>query len=280
MSLRNLPQASVPNRPRNFHWDPPSDALSRWAEFPLAAASDDEATISIYDVIGEDWWSGDGFTAKRASAALRAIGARDVTVNVNSPGGDMFEGIAIYNLLAQHKGKVTVNVMGLAASAASIIAMAGDQINMGTGSFLMVHNAWGVAIGNQFDFAEAADLFAGFDSALVDIYEARTGQKRSDIAALMKAETYLRPAEAMARGFADAEIDAAAAESSASNAIDERVRAKRRIDASLAGQGVPRSERRRMMNSLSGMHDAAHLTTMPGAGVNLQGIQALIETLS
>jgi ATP-dependent protease ClpP protease subunit len=133
MSNRNLPQAAMPARPKNFQWDAPSDVLSNWAEHPMAAASEDANSISILDVIGEDWWTGGGFTAKRASAALRSIGASDVVVNINSPGGDMFEGIAIYNLLAAHPAKVTVNVLGIAASAASIIAMAGDEILMGEG---------------------------------------------------------------------------------------------------------------------------------------------------
>ena len=124
MSIRKLPQASMPARPKNFQWDAPSDALGRWAELPLAASDGGDAnTIEIYEVIGEDWWSGGGFTDRKMAAALRAAGNADVTVNINSPGGDMFEGIAIYNMLAAHPGKVTVNVMGLAASAASVIAM-------------------------------------------------------------------------------------------------------------------------------------------------------------
>lgn len=85
---------------------------------------------------------GEGVTAKRISAALRAIGEQDIVVNLNSPGGDMFEGLAIYNLLRAHSGKVTVNILGIAASAASIIAMAGDEIKMGRGAFLMIHNCW------------------------------------------------------------------------------------------------------------------------------------------
>ena len=207
MTLRKLPQASAPARPKNFQWDAPSDVLARWAEAPQAATDDSETTITIYDVIGEDWWSGGGFTDKRMAAALRAIGQRDVTVNINSPGGDMFDGIAIYNQLVQHKGRVTVNVMGLAASAASIIAMAGDTINMATGSFLMIHNAWGVVVGNKLDMRASADVFDGFDGALADIYQARTGVARAEIVALMDGETFMNASEAIKRGFADAQID-------------------------------------------------------------------------
>src|SRR5690606_3204451 len=118
-------------------------------------------------------------------------------------GGDMFEGIAIYNLLRAHKAKVKIEVMGWAASAASIIAMAGDEIVMGLGTFMMVHNAWGVVIGNRHDMRDTADLFDGFDSAIVDIYQARTGQDRDAIEKLMDAETFMGPSEAMENGFAD-----------------------------------------------------------------------------
>ncbi|MBN0106041.1 Clp protease ClpP, partial [Pseudomonas aeruginosa] len=93
-----------------------------------------------YEPIGYDWWTGEGVTAKRIAGALRAIGGDvDVTVNINSPGGDVFEGLAIYNLLREHKGKVTVRVLGLAASAASFIAMAADEVKIARAGFLMIH---------------------------------------------------------------------------------------------------------------------------------------------
>jgi ATP-dependent Clp protease protease subunit len=207
MTIRQMPAAKTFERPQNFQWDAPSDVLAKWAERPLAAESDDPNTISIYDVIGEDFWSGGGFTAKRMSAALRSIGKNDVTVKINSPGGDMFEGIAIYNLLREHPAKVTIDVMGWAASAASIIAMAGDEIRMGLGTFMMVHNAWGVVIGNRHDMRDAADLFEGFDSAIVDIYAARAKIERKQIEKLMDAETFMGPSEAVEKGFADSISD-------------------------------------------------------------------------
>lgn len=91
MSLRTLPEAKTFQRPQNFQWDAPSDVLARWAETPLAAADDGDNTISMFEVIGEDFWTGGGVTAKRISAALRSIGNKDVVVKLNSPGGDMFE---------------------------------------------------------------------------------------------------------------------------------------------------------------------------------------------
>lgn len=262
MSLRKLPEARTFQRPQNFQWDAPSDVLARWAEAPRAAASDDDTTITMFDVIGEDWWSGGGVTAKRISAALRTIGDQDVIVKINSPGGDLIEGIAIYNLLRGHPAKVTVEVLGWAASAASIIAMAGDEIRMGLGTFMMVHNAWGVVVGNRHDMRESAELLDGFDSAIMDIYEARTGLKRAAIEKLMDAETFMGPSEAVKNGFADVVDDSIGTDTDVENSAAGPVNIRRRIDAALAKQGVPRAERRRMFAGLAGgTHDAASTAT-------------------
>lgn len=253
MSLRQLPEGKTFQRPQNFQWDAPSDVLASWADSPRAAESASDNVITIFDVIGEDWWTGGGFTAKRASAALRSIGDRDIRVQINSPGGDMFEGIAIYNMLRAHKGKVTVEVMGWAASAASIIAMAGDEIVMGLGSFMMVHNAWGMVVGNRHDLAEAAKLFEGFDSAIVDIYEARSGVARKDIVKLMDAETFMGASDAVANKFADRVDEALKLDQPAQNSVaDDQIRAKRRIEAALAHNGIPKAERRKLISELTG----------------------------
>lgn len=284
MSLRKLPEARTFSRPQNYQWDTPSDVLTKWAEHPLAAApsangADTDTTISLFDVIGEDGWSGGGVTANRISAALRSIGNKDITVRINSPGGDMFEGIAIYNLLRAHPAKVTVEVLGWAASAASIIAMAGDDIRMGLGSFMMVHNAWGVVIGNRHDMREAAELFEQFDAAIADIYEVRTGMKRADIEQLMDAETFMTAAQTVEYGFADVVDDAQIhAETNASAQVRPEIHAKRRIDAALAQQGISRTERRKMFCQIAGMHDAAE-TAMHDAGSHAAAIQRLIDTI-
>lgn len=275
MSLRQLPEAKTIACPKNLSWDAPSDVLARWAETPLAAAGGDD-TITIFDVIGEDFWTGGGFTAKRMSAALRAIGDRPVTVQINSPGGDLFEGLAIFNLLRSHKQKVTVQVMGWAASAASIIAMAGDEIVMGLGTFMMVHNAWGVVIGNRHDFREAADLFESFDTAIIDIYEARTGGERAGIEKLMDAESFLGPADAVKHGFADRVDDDLKAEAAAPNT---EIMAKRRLDALLAQSGVPRSERRRMLQAAAGTQDAADHASVTQDADFFAAARQLIETI-
>lgn len=247
MSLRKLPEARTFQRPQNFQWDAPSDVLAKWAETAPMAASSDDDTITMFDVIGEDWWTGGGVTAKRVSAALRAIGDKDVTVKINSPGGDMFEGIAIYNLLRSHPAKVTVEVLGWAASAASIIAMAGDEIRMGLGTFMMVHNAWGVVIGNRHDMREAAELFDGFDSAIADIYEARTGLTRAEIVKLMDAETFMGPSEAVKNGFADVVDDGIEQPEGDAKNMDRGLMARRQTEAALARAGFTRDKRSELL---------------------------------
>lgn len=280
MSLRNLPEAKTFQRPQNFQWDAPSDVLAKWAEAPMAAGSDDDNTISMLEVIGEDWWTGGGVTAKRVSAALRSIGKQDVTVKINSPGGDMFEGIAIYNLLRAHPAKVTVEVLGWAASAASIIAMAGDEIRMGLGSFMMVHNAWGVVIGNRHDMRDSAELFDGFDGAIVDIYEARTGMKRADIEKLMDAETFMGPSEAVKNGFADAVDGAIAAPEGDAKNMDRGLMARRQTEAALARAGFSRETRSEMLMEMGvGARDAAQKPAARDAGIDPAALQRLIKTI-
>lgn len=279
MSLRKIPEIQAFQQPSAYQWDVPSDALARWVDMPAAAADDDATTITIYDMIGEDPWSGGGFTARRMNAALRSIGAKDITVKINSPGGNVFEGFAILNELRQHKAKVTVEIMGIAASAASYIAMAGDEVRMGLGSMLMIHRAWGVVIGNRNDLEAAAETLSQIDGAQVDIYEDRTGLKRVEIEAYMDAETFFTAKEAVAKGFADSIMDKQAAAGTERATLRPEVTAKRRLDALLAQAGVPRVERRRMLQEATGgMHDAAPSVTRD-ADLDPAALQRLISTM-
>ena len=232
--------------------DLPEAAIERWDGSIRAAAQSGENTITIFDVIGEDWW-GDGVSANRIAAALRSLGGEDVTVHINSPGGDMFEGLAIYNLFREYHGKVTVKVLGLAASAASIIAMAGDEVQIGRGAFLMIHNAWIMAAGNRNDFREYADYLEPFDKAMADIYAARSGMPVEEIQSLMDKESFIGGSDSVTRGLADALL------SSDEITSDEEspAAAIRKIDAFLAKGGMPRSERRKHLKALGSMPGAA-----------------------
>ncbi|MDI6637193.1 head maturation protease, ClpP-related [Pantoea dispersa] len=261
MTVKSLPAAPEGRPFARENRDLPSSAMERWNGGIKAAKSDDNS-ISVFDVIGADWY-GDGVTASRIAAALRAIGGADVTVNINSPGGDMFEGLAIYNLLREYDGKVTVKVLGLAASAASIIAMAGDEVQIGRGAFLMIHNCWVYAMGNRHDLAQVAADMEPFDKAMNDIYGARTGLSSEAIEAMMNAETYIGGSDAVEKGFADRLLAA----DEIADGDDSPAAALRKLDAMLAKTDTPRSERRKLLKALTGGKPGAAATPegMPGA---------------
>lgn len=263
------------------NFDLRQDALEAWEPGVRAAAGDRPETISMYAPIGQTW-DGEGVTARRIGAALRSIGDKDVVVNLNSPGGDFFEGVAIYNLLRGHSAKVTVNVMGIAASAASVIAMAGDEINMGEGAHLMIHNAWVVAAGNRHDMTEAAAYLEPFDNAMRDLYAARTGIKPAEIEAMMDKETYIGANDAVAKGFATGKLDRAAVTKDTKAAQQMKVLAT--VESSLAKSGLSRSARRETLNALfNGKPGAAgEPDATPGAGNDIEveaSLQSLLNTI-
>lgn len=168
-----------------------------------ANKKDKEAEIWLYDEIGYSFF-GDGVTAKQFAKDIKGLGKVDnITVRINSPGGDVFDGLAMYNTLAQHPAKVTVYVDGLAASIASVIAMAGDTINMAENAMIMVHNAWGMSIGNSRDMKEMADRLEKVDGSLITSYQNKTGLSIEEIMGLMDAETWMNAREALDLGFAD-----------------------------------------------------------------------------
>jgi ATP-dependent protease ClpP protease subunit len=255
MSIKNLPAAPA-GRPRAHAktFIAPT-VFDRWDSGINAAAEGDERSISILDVIGYDWWTGEGVTAKRVAAALRSLGAGPVTVNINSPGGDVFEGFAIYNLLRDHQGEVTVKVLGLAASSASIVAMAGDTIQIARAGFFMVHNAWTVAIGNRHELRGLADDIEPIDAAMADIYAAQTGMELKDIQRQMDSETWVNGSAAVEQGYADELLPADQAGKSEAKAS---ISAVRRLEAVLRGSGMPRSEAQRLIHDFkSSLSDSA-----------------------
>ncbi|MGE1067171.1 head maturation protease, ClpP-related [Pantoea agglomerans] len=278
MTVKSLPAAPEGRPFARENRDLPSSAMERWNGGIKAAKSDDNS-ISVFDVIGADWY-GDGVTASRIAAALRSIGGADVTVNINSPGGDMFEGLAIYNLLREYEGKVTVKVLGLAASAASIIAMAGDEVQIGRGAFLMIHNCWVYAMGNRHDLQQIAADMVPFDKAMNDIYGARTGLDAATIDAMMDAETYIGGSDAVEKGFADRLLAA----DEIADGDDSPAAALRKLDAMLAKTDAPRSERRKLLKALTGGKPGAAAIPegMPGATdeINPENIVQLKNALA
>ncbi|CAM5718226.1 ATP-dependent Clp protease proteolytic subunit [Streptomyces fumanus] len=168
------------------------------------AADPDEAELLLYDEIG-GWW---GCTADQLIADLRGITAPRMRVRVNSPGGSVFEGVAIANALRSHPASVTVQVDGIAASIASVIAMAGDRIEMAPNTMLMIHDASGVCLGNAADMEEMAELLDLISDNIADAYAARAGGTREQWRERMRAETWYLPEDAVENGLADEAIPA------------------------------------------------------------------------
>ena len=180
------PKASVRNSPGQS-----------W--FRMQATNNSQADIFIYDEIG--YW---GVTAKQFVNDLRALGdITHINLHINSPGGDVFDGIAIFNALKHHGAAITVHIDGLAASMASVIAMVGNPVIMPENTMMMIHKPWGFAGGDANDMREYADLLDKVESVLIPAYVEKTGKSSEEIAAMLEDETWLDGSECLALGFAD-----------------------------------------------------------------------------
>lgn len=161
------------------------------------------AEVLLYDAIGPEWAG--MICAQGFASALKAMGdISQIDVRINSPGGAVFEGMAIYNTLANHPANVTVHIDGLAASIATIIAMAGDKINMAENAMFMIHEPSGVQVGTSASMLEMAGLLEKLTNSSVDVYASRSKQDPVAIRTAMTAETWYTAAEAKAAGFVDA----------------------------------------------------------------------------
>ena len=166
--------------------------------YSIQAKADQSADISIFDEIGFF-----GVNAKQFIGDLKAIDAKTIKLAINSPGGSVFDALAMYNALRQHPANVEVTVLGVAASAASLVAMAGDTIVMPENAFMMIHNPLNFAYGNADELREMADVLDKIGASLVATYANRTGLPEDEIKALLDAETWLNAEEAVLKGFAD-----------------------------------------------------------------------------
>lgn len=277
MTVRNLPKIEAFQAPGAGHldWDTPVQAREAWR--PVRAATEDDRTLNITDEIG-DRGDGRGVTVQWVRGALRRMAKGPVTVNINSTGGDFFAGLAIYNMLREHDGEVTTNVLGVAASAASVIAMASDTLRVAKAGFLMIHNSWAVAIGNRHDMQTTADLLGQFDEAMAGVYADRSGIDRKAIAKYMDADTFFSGEKAVELGFADALLESDAVLETEEPAAKA---AYRRMDLELAKSGMPRAERRALLSGVLGDTPRAVPTATPGAGVDLilAGLRDLVSTV-
>ena len=198
-------------------------------------------TISVFDTIEP------GFTA-RIAGALRSIGDRPVLVEINSRGGDFFEGLGAFNLLARHTQPVTSQIVELAASAASVVAMAGDTIEIFKSATMMIHNASGVAIGNRHSMLEFAAVLEQLDGTMAQLYAARSGADAAAIGRLMDAESFIGAEDAVAMGLADAVVNKQAAPAPQA-ATSIAPRDKRELEDLLRGAGFSRAAAGRMTSA-------------------------------
>ncbi|CAD7363904.1 MULTISPECIES: ClpP-like prohead protease/major capsid protein fusion protein [Enterobacteriaceae] len=172
--------------------------MNRWYTIKAADVRG-TAEISIYEEIG-----GFGITAKQFTEDLKALGdVSHINLRIHSPGGDVFEGIAIYNLLRNHPADITVYIDGVAASMASVVAMAGDRVVMPENAMMMIHKPWGISGGNAGDMRDYADLLDKVETVLIPAYARKTGKSAQEIATMLEDETWMDGKECLKHGFAD-----------------------------------------------------------------------------
>lgn len=183
-----------------------AEAVSRfWAKpldrpewYKIEASADDQAEILVYDVIG--WPYNDAGDLVRYINGLKG---KDILVRLNTPGGDVFDGMAIFNSLANHKGKVTIRIEALAASMGSVLAMAGKEIQAYSNTMMMIHDPWTYMAGNQYELREMADLLEKISGNMLDVYAGRSKVGKREMKEIMKAETWYTAKEAKEKGFID-----------------------------------------------------------------------------
>jgi ATP-dependent Clp protease protease subunit len=170
--------------------------------YTINAVNKDVGEIFIYDVIGDPW---DGTTGKQFAKDLKSLGAVKVlNVFINSPGGSVFDGFAIFNQLQRHKARKLVSIDGMALSIASVIAMAGDEISIAANAMMMIHDPWSFGFGNAAEFRKLAGMLDKIGGNILGAYAARTGLPDEQLAAMMAEETWMVAQEAVDLGFADA----------------------------------------------------------------------------
>lgn len=185
------------SKSRAVHRPKASVKSNSW--FRMQASNNNAAEIYIYDEIG--YW---GVTAKQFVNDLKALGeVSHINLHINSPGGDVFDGIAIFNALKHHGASITVHIDGLAASMASVIAMVGNPVIMPENTMMMIHKPWGFAGGDANDMRDYADLLDKVESVLIPAYAQKTGKTTEEIAAMLEDETWMDGNECVSLGFAD-----------------------------------------------------------------------------
>lgn len=232
-------------RVRNAHLEFPSTVIngsSRRASGPYAmriqhrieraAATPTSATVWLHGIVGDDW---DGLDSGTFARDLAALDVDQLTVRINSPGGFVAHGVAIYGALYEHPARKTVRVDGMAASMASVIAMAGDEIEISKPARMMIHDAWGIAIGNAGDLLKEAEILDGLSQDIAGVYAGKAGGKPADWRALMLAETWYSSAGAVDAGLADRVVNDPSTKDGPEDRASQLIRARARATGILRG---------------------------------------------
>lgn len=170
--------------------------------YEIKAAGDDVAEVLLYDEIG-----GWGIYSDDFARDLAKVTAKTIRLRIHSPGGSVFEGVNMFNALRRHGARIEVHVDALAASIASIIAMAGDEIHMAENAYLMIHNPWSIAVGDSAEMLKNAEILEKLQGTMADIYSKRAGKSPAEAQEWMTAETWFTAAEAKEAGLIDAVED-------------------------------------------------------------------------
>ncbi len=262
---RKLPTLQVPSIEGATGFQIPPSALDRWDNTLGLQSSDGKNVIEILDIIGEDPFFGGGVSAKSVSQQLRSMSG-PVDVLLNSPGGFVTEGVSIFNMLQEYKGDVTIKIIGMAGSIASVIALAGDKIEIARTGFFMIHNSSTIMAGDKYDMKLAFDWLDMVDETMREVYALRSGLPEAEIAAMMDRETTLRGRDAVDKGFADALLGSEALARRADLNSDIKFKpAAFRADAVMARAGLSRAERRKLLSELKSGTPRAAEDVKPGA---------------
>tara|TARA_R110002153_G_scaffold45240_1_gene127604 strand:+ start:663 stop:1397 length:735 start_codon:yes stop_codon:yes gene_type:complete len=166
--------------------------------FSIKNIADNSADVFIYDVVGDSWTGNDALTVVKD---INALDVENINLRINSPGGSVFDGMAIFNALLNHKAKVTTHIDGVAASIASVIALAGDDIVMSENAMFMIHNPWTLTAGSSAELRKEADVLDQVKETILNTYASRTGGERDDLSVAMDEETWYTASEALKAGF-------------------------------------------------------------------------------
>ena len=194
------------------YWGKPLDKKD-W--FRMESTDGEEAEIFIYDIIGWPFIEASEFVH-----ALTDITAKKITVRLNSPGGDVFDGAAVYNSLIAHPAEIVTRIEGLAASAASMITLAGNEVQAYKASWMMIHDPWAIVMGNQYDLRDVADILDQISVTMLDVYYDKSNIGKRELKAMMKDETWFTATQAKERRLVDTVLDSKPSSASAKMHFD------------------------------------------------------------